>query len=63
MPRDMPERASRAIEAVLGWSGRPNPVDIYAALREALAEEAADPQPPRERDVRPETWPKTPTPR
>ena len=36
MPRDMPEAVRRALEAVLGWRNRPNPIDLYMAIRDAL---------------------------
>ena len=36
MPRRMPPLVAREIEGILGWRARPNPIDVYDAIRDAL---------------------------
>jgi hypothetical protein len=41
MPRQMPPAVERALREKLGWRNRPNPVDIYNAVRDGLVEAQA----------------------
>jgi hypothetical protein len=34
----MPDAARKALAEVLGWRTRPNPIDLYNAIRDALIE-------------------------
>jgi hypothetical protein len=51
MPRQIPPHVERELRRVLGWRDRPNPIDLYLAVRDALVEaeetgdEAAQPRP------------------
>jgi hypothetical protein len=36
MPRQMPPHVERALQRVLGWRGKPNPIDFYLAIQDAL---------------------------
>ena len=39
MPRQLSPAVERALRNVLGWRNRPAPIDVYMAIRDALAEE------------------------
>jgi hypothetical protein len=39
MPRQMPPAAEKALRDVLGWNLRPNPIDLYMTIRDALERE------------------------
>ena len=39
MPRQMPPLIERKLREVLAWRLRPNPIDLYMAIRDALEEE------------------------
>jgi hypothetical protein len=41
MPRQLPPHVERALREKLGWRNRPNPVDLYLAIRDALIEAEA----------------------
>jgi hypothetical protein len=41
MPRQMPPSVERRLREVLGWGNRPNRIDLYMAIRDALAEAQA----------------------
>jgi hypothetical protein len=38
MPRQLPASVERRLRNVLGWRNRANPIDVYMAIRDALAE-------------------------
>jgi hypothetical protein len=38
MPRQLPPAVERALTEVMGWRNRPNPVDLYNAIRDVLVE-------------------------
>ena len=37
----MPQAVERALIEKMGWRDRPNPIDLYCAIREALEKEQA----------------------
>jgi hypothetical protein len=39
MPRQLPSSVERRLRDVLGWRNRPNPIDLYMAIRDVLVEE------------------------
>jgi hypothetical protein len=41
MPRQLPPSVERALRDKLGWRDRPNRVDLYNAIRDALEEAQA----------------------
>jgi hypothetical protein len=43
MPRQLPPQVERALRERLGWCARPNPVDCYMAVGDALVETASGP--------------------
>jgi hypothetical protein len=36
MPRVMPPAIERSLREVLGWRDRPNPIDLYMAIKDEL---------------------------
>jgi hypothetical protein len=38
MPRQLPPAVERRLRDVLGWRNRPNPIDLYMAIRDTLVE-------------------------
>lgn len=60
MPRRMSPRVEREIAELLRWERtKPAPIDIYRRIYDALIEDVRDPEPPEERDTKPEHWPTT----
>lgn len=49
IPKRMPKRVERELLNVLGWRGRPNPIDLYNAIRDALLEAPRDHEDSNER--------------